>query len=1248
MDELRTFLKSYSFDDLAKTFFALNLWLPNIASPIKSQYLYTLLEEIAPELSKERKLLSYADFEIFAKKVIELTPSFPSIEDYVPEQDWGDIKYYHKKQFYKIFYGGDLSNPYEFYNSFEIIHKWFEDYYLQLVKRSAFSEFQLSLELQDFILENLKQEQLGEDVSLHSGDFSVPKEEFWNEVVRFIDAFEPEKMYDPSLVEQYTHDGEVASKPLTEEQFGNNAFEGKNCLYFFIKKDGKYYPVLPRRYFSVVLDDWGRILREKYLEIAKLEEAQGKKPEYGIYVALVGFLKKRFEENEVFEFASPVKAGMKAQGTVFAAIKSKDKLFMVYVTPPSVDRKILENHFKVITPQLKECKTLLETPPTQLALLTRNEGVQFVSKDGKNLTPHFIVVVPYCSTEITRYSIPKDLDATVIGLDQFVGLMEEMHDPDEMSDFFEYVEQIQGAARIPAITSYLDMFGSFRDSHSVLVPGAQEPDMIMLDFSWGSSTRFKTLKNFWRDFPENDFFGHPMSWLIPEERKTKNGFVMDSRTYFGFAYFQRVNNSVFYISAPVHLMKFQQGKVTDSLMHALADALDIHTEILGQLEFCKTSRKVQIMFFPASLVKESDELKHVTHLLQDEELWKMDITRISPRDYGVRVVFNEEKLLEALQDVKDRSLQISLLQDVLGQMSSIWPETNLKVVTDALEKEKSKPPRFKTAKVDLRVAFPELFKTLLPDSREYKLADKAVAQFAHDLGITPGTYKGDEAKEKIDSLIGKVVAEIDGRVSKYDLEKSLPLLLEKTDSLIAEYERGEAMAKISLEHEVDYERATWSSEKYKNFLGHYKSFRYLVEKFAQLRPGTESGFTEREFIEVVALVDRLLDLRSVSDFLHYDIYQPEVTINHDFLASINYGSEIDRTQDKFSEEQAKLQLGEIGIDSDAADIQIPIDEYLDELNQAFEKDFGFGYRDLINVQQILALWPSNKTDAKENYYYSATADEIADACTAGIKDFDRGQAAKIVDFLELKQEGMLKIEGRDDLAKDLPTWEHNKRLTRYSMRPLFKIGEKYYWAPHSVHRSAKVWLNATSSFRLPAEIPQAVNTSQVLLKGHRSIEESLVKKAKEIIERFTPYVQAEVQPHKIDSSIGDNRYGDYDVLAYLEDKNILLNVESKVIDSDYSLKDLQKTQRNTFFGRTRSDGSTEKADLQRVEDRAQYLSTAHQKIMSHFGWKVPSEPPKVVSIFVTRMGYWWMKAPPVKTDVKFVQIKLLNDFLKEI
>src|SRR5262249_9657293 len=89
---LVSFLQEYSFDDLARAFFALSLWLPNISSPIKLLYLYALLESVAPLLPSENRLNMYADIEDFCETIFKLLPSFPMLEDYVPDADWGEIQ----------------------------------------------------------------------------------------------------------------------------------------------------------------------------------------------------------------------------------------------------------------------------------------------------------------------------------------------------------------------------------------------------------------------------------------------------------------------------------------------------------------------------------------------------------------------------------------------------------------------------------------------------------------------------------------------------------------------------------------------------------------------------------------------------------------------------------------------------------------------------------------------------------------------------------------------------------------------------------------------------------------------------------------------------------------------------------------------------------------------------------------------------------------------------------------------------
>ena len=146
--KLKEFLSTYSFEDLGRSFFILSLWLPNIASPVKSQYLYIALESIFDKLSKDNQIKNYKDFENFSSTLLPLIPSFPSMEDYIPEMDCGEIRYFLNDKFYKIFYGGDLSNTYDFYYSFEVVHTGFEEFYSNKIKRSSIRELEFCLSIQ--------------------------------------------------------------------------------------------------------------------------------------------------------------------------------------------------------------------------------------------------------------------------------------------------------------------------------------------------------------------------------------------------------------------------------------------------------------------------------------------------------------------------------------------------------------------------------------------------------------------------------------------------------------------------------------------------------------------------------------------------------------------------------------------------------------------------------------------------------------------------------------------------------------------------------------------------------------------------------------------------------------------------------------------------------------------------------------------------------------------------------------------
>ena len=837
LDKLVDFFKKYSFDDLAKSFFVLNLWLPNIASPIKIQFLYVVLESISAELPQKNLISQYSDFKKFIENLLPLLPQFPMLEDYVPESDWGEIKYYFEEESYKIFYGGDLSNPYDFYYAFEIIHLCFKDIYENILKRSPDQELHFCLHAQDYILKHLNQAKTKLQISVSPGDISLPSEEFWSESVDFLEKYQPDRVHSNRILNLYTIEL-IKSIPIpTIDTFLDNAYKGCNCPYFFIKNNNRYYPIMPRKWLTIIYDSWGKLLENNYQSIKK--ELKKIDPPLKMTIWLSKFIRQRFKEEKTFSLGAPLRENNKALDLIFTIIQESDKIFLIGVLPPIFSSFELSQYLKDLSIKIKEGKELLMKAPTRLGLLLENKIVEFRSKvEGTPLKPFFIFGLPSpLSYNEGVVEIPDGIDAKIMTLDQLCGLLDEIEDLEELSSFFQYLENEEKLSRLSGINSYLDLYGSFKDSHGMLVPGAVEPDRIMLDFSWGSNFRYKNLKKFWKIFPENGLFGHPRGWEIIKDKddETSLGYVLSSKTFFGFAYYQRVGNCTIFINSPVNLMTFEVGQIANSMMHSLFDAINLYSAVIEELMITKDKNKLHILLFPSSLVNNNEELSHLKHLLQNEELWAMDIARLGYNDFGVRVVYDDEKILSALRTVKDRSLQMKLLIDVLTQYSSIIPDPNFSEIIGKLSEEQAKQPRFKFFSIEKKVSFPQRILVIFPDPKDYKLADKEIAKIALSLGIKPGNYSKEEARQKLNELRSKIVGFLNEKIRMFSLD-SLFFVIEKFNALINKDWYDKEIAKASLEHEVDYDRGLKSAEDEKKFLHWYRVFRYITEKIVHLQP----------------------------------------------------------------------------------------------------------------------------------------------------------------------------------------------------------------------------------------------------------------------------------------------------------------------------------------------------------------------------------------------------------------------------
>ena len=187
----------YSVQDVATSLFASNLWLPNIASPIKHQLLLSIFATLKPEeYSNFTVITSYDDFKNFLQEIYSLLPSFEMLEDFIPEPDWGNVKFYHEERNFKIFYGSELSNVYDYLTLYQMLYLSFEDEYFRCANRSPTEELRCCLKLQDDIISEITYQPNSESLpEISSGYVEIPPQKFWENAVKFCINYKPQQNF---------------------------------------------------------------------------------------------------------------------------------------------------------------------------------------------------------------------------------------------------------------------------------------------------------------------------------------------------------------------------------------------------------------------------------------------------------------------------------------------------------------------------------------------------------------------------------------------------------------------------------------------------------------------------------------------------------------------------------------------------------------------------------------------------------------------------------------------------------------------------------------------------------------------------------------------------------------------------------------------------------------------------------------------------------------------------------------------
>jgi hypothetical protein len=1211
----------FSAEDVVLALGVSDLWIPNISSQVKHHFALGVCVSMPPDqFSAANKLDTYADFSEFIGAFYKLLPSFPSLEDFIPEPDWGDVRIVSNNSYPTIFYGSSVERIPDFIEAFRM---------LRADQSDSMKDMAIAIALQDQVIMHVRPEIVGSADGISPGHIETPSEPYWSECREALrcawGAVQPD-VGDPSP-ELVLEQGNF-KRPATWSSFGDAVMQGASLPALLARVNGKLLPISLRNATSVVIDFWaGRDGEPRFDESAPLNRRVGR------------FLIRRFGQDAVV--SGPIRLVSRTGGLAnrFAAVLKTDKKFylLVMLTPEELS---------TLGDLERQVQQLLATSDEwALVLEGRGQAMQFKRKDGSqpgSSDIEILAVLTRVATSWMHLELPKT-SARVLSFPDFVSIFDSLKDPEEFDKFWAYVDSYNSI--MGPMSGMSDQFASFRDSHALLVDGAIEPTMISLDPHWGSNWRFKDLKNFWSAAP-SQFPDGELTWNLEAKSDGLQRLIAKGlptlvwSTSVGDCTVQAI------LEVLAHDLDLHNGRLLELFVHCLIDAFAQRSALLKEVEifagrhvviYCRANQAAlaTMQEDPTTQANETQPLLS-GWILRDSS----DLSAVS-----VYVDVNLARLQSRLDSPVDASFEVECLTETVRGLATLIGKQVGSDVVAALAGTAARLPRFTLKRVMRTVDVPDFAQPEVPQPEQYKIARRDLAIVLKQQGVeAPGRYELAPAKKIIDSARDALRQKVHERIAELDRKSLLLFCIEQHDALTAEYRREVFRIKQSLNHEVSFDRSEAMADAHDRFTREARNYRYLLECCLSSQAHGIAPALPPVVVQLVASINWLFVLYGASDVLHNGIDAAGLELDHSFVPEVFYSHDREEKEHQFSVEVAQAKLGiDLVQEDEVNSAQSDGDEW-GVLDSAFESDLGFSFTHMVQTLLVLASWHEVGGDPELRFCYQASPSTIVGKLTESVEGLSEAEAHHMVDFVTLDSTAVRRLLGKTVDESDVPVWEHTKRGNRYTIRPLIKIdGGLLAWGAAAANRASSIWSGSISDGYLPADFnwPRVKEQVRAIKEG---LEKQLEVQAFKVCSRTTTYVLHGIDfKYRFPEEQFDD-VGDFDVLAYWPDLNRWLSVECKYNQPPFCLKDARRL-RERIFGTDNDRGQFGK-----IEKRRLFLLEHNGRLRALLGW--PASPgdrePTFTEVYVSRDIYWWMRNTPYDVPSSFVRIDGLDGWLRTL
>lgn len=1204
-DQLRSLFSNYSAEEVLVSLNISDLWVPNISSQIKHTLAFAVASSMVFEdFTGELRLDSYRSFQGFAKQLYSILPNFPMLEDFIPEPDWGEIKYQLDDSLYQIFYGGCVERVPDFITAFLLLNK---------NNAQAKLDIDVVLAAQNHILKSIDKTCVGEAINIRSGHIEIPAELFWKKCYEVL--FSLSKQLDLKKVSKalVTKLGEFPNLS-GEANFVDAVFTGRIVSCLFVNSGGHYFPLSLRNSASVVIEFWSGKENTPPVE------------------SVSSFIATRFSNiiNGPFKIFSP-------SGTlpyIFSSLILGDEKPILIFT-------LNESKLSQLPDIERAIARIFASDDWAIASLKTKEFSQIRSADGKQLRSLdqliILTVTAKASTVPGILKIPKTVSSHVMPLPDFVTIFDSIKDSKELQQYWKFIDT--NSSIMKGFVGAVDQFAAFRDSNAVLIDGAITPSMMILDPSWGSSWRYKVLEEYWGNTPPN-FPDMSLETCWKSDRDQENLYRLKAKRLRVLSWSVVVQDCVLHFALEVDAqpIEAEDGRILELLIHCIADSINQRQHIIARLPIFRYQKITMICRAKMDALVTIEDIDNSSQPLFEN--WKIQNSK-NNSSITVLAETNLQHVQKYLSDANDSSFETSAVLQWVEGLSLLLKLSNDSSTLKALANTSNRPARFNLRVEERSVDVPYYADPAIPEEENYKIARRNLAIIFREIGAREGEYQLEEAKLLIDQVRDKFRNIVHDQVIQFKQLDLARFCIEQLDKLTAEYDHKEKQIEMSLNHEVGYDRTTELAEANEKFIKNSRNYRYLLEACLSLN-STEGGkVSEDEVMQLVANIDWLLVLYTASDTLHNGLDVAGVKLDSGFVPDIFYLEMNEANQNEFSREIADTKLGIGLIEEDKVDaIKSDCSEW-EALNNSFQLDIGVSLDNFLQTLHVLYRWPSLLGTNELTFSYSASANEINEVLIKAIEGITPEEVSAALSLVTLNPQKIRKLIGKSEYEIDVPLWEHNKRGNRYTIKPLIQNEQgDFIWGAAMVERAARIWKQTLSNGYMPADYDWP-NIKDAVNKIKTSLEKQLEKNTEIILKRATPYSIGGIDFMRRFRQENFEDVGDFDGLAYWPETNTWVTVECKYNQPAFCLKDARRLRDRIF------DENNRKAHIPKIIKRRNFLITEMSRICKLLDWPASKHHVVMHELYVSRDIYWWMRNPPYSVETKFVRVDALEQWLND-